>query len=137
MQTSFSRNCHGGSRANGFSSARDNTRRALRSSSEKRRAGAHTDPRANRPKIRWAEEQRRAAHRARTAEMSAVSGLALAHGWIAAHGAPGAEMSNALVLTVASTACGSPDAGRKMQPVRRSEEHTSELQSLRHLVCRL
>src|SRR5258705_6042678 len=31
---------------------------------------------------------------------------------------------------------GEPLAGRK-EPVLRSEEHTSELQSLRHLVCRL
>jgi hypothetical protein len=36
MQTSFSRTCHAGSRANGFGSARDNTRRALRSSFETR-----------------------------------------------------------------------------------------------------
>src|SRR5262245_65215559 len=31
----------------------------------------------------------------------------------------------------------SPGRGRRRQRVGRSEEHTSELQSLRHLVCRL
>src|SRR5262245_64686312 len=30
-----------------------------------------------------------------------------------------------------------PRKGCAVEPVRRSEEHTSELQSLRHLVCRL
>src|ERR1035441_7009851 len=32
---------------------------------------------------------------------------------------------------------GLPDANRICNPAPRSEEHTSELQSLRHLVCRL
>src|SRR5205814_6644438 len=36
-----------------------------------------------------------------------------------------------------SDAAGSRRTARKFIPPRRSEEHTSELQSLRHLVCRL
>src|SRR5260221_8374910 len=34
-------------------------------------------------------------------------------------------------------ACGGPNTGTMMQPVTRSEEHTSELQSHSDLVCRL
>src|SRR5258705_4758111 len=40
-------------------------------------------------------------------------------------------------VTSTSIAVGSPSAGVTPLRGRRSEEHTSELQSLRHIVCRL
>jgi hypothetical protein len=64
IQRSLSRFCHAGSRAKGFSSARDSTRRALRSSSETPRALPHRRIAAPAAAGHDAgEEQRRGAHR--------------------------------------------------------------------------
>src|SRR5438045_8354196 len=39
--------------------------------------------------------------------------------------------------TTSTSSCPTPTVSTMTSPVPRSEEHTSELQSLRHLVCRL
>src|ERR1039458_10741162 len=50
---------------------------------------------------------------------------------------PGAGTAQGSRPEESPSACGSRIGGRGAAVARRSEEHTSELQSLRHLVCRL
>src|SRR6201999_4650393 len=45
--------------------------------------------------------------------------------------------ANASAATTAAETAARPAPATRMRRIRRSEEHTSELQSLRHLVCRL
>src|SRR5215469_6365642 len=63
-------------------------------------------------------------------------GLVAAHaGWAAA--ALAIASATSTLLAKATRACTSPVLGSNTSPARRSEEHTSELQSRRDLVCRL
>src|ERR1035441_5306264 len=48
-----------------------------------------------------------------------------------------AKLEELLRMLGAQTVKGGTNRGTSARPIRRSEEHTSELQSLRHLVCRL
>src|SRR5205814_4415226 len=51
---------------------------------------------------------------------------------------PDARKASTLISTNTTAASASPPSSRmELTPTLRSEEHTSELQSLRHLVCRL
>src|SRR5207244_12676350 len=57
--------------------------------------------------------------------------------WIGRHGAHGGDMLPGNERGMAAAALESGDPNARLAAARRSEEHTSELQSPDHLVCRL
>src|SRR5437899_9266585 len=90
----------------------------------------------------------RLAPNARTKSLSAMSSSAIGeekppliprdHGLPANNPWPQTEVASKEPMRSASaTSAGSASEITAPRPPRRSEEHTSELQSLRHLVCRL